>query len=511
MPQYESPLLGPSKPTLELLLSTIREQYPPKTDTAMVELAYEYEKEAHGGQKRITGEPYADHPLAVAIKLARIRMEVPVIVAALLHDVPEDTDRTFEDIEREFGSDVAEMVAGVTKLGKVQFRGLDRYVENLRKMFYGMAQDIRTVFIKFADRLHNMETLSVVPEQKRQRIAREVLEIYAPIAGRLGMGEFKGLFEDLAFQYLSPEDYQRTKEIRETNLRVRERSLEKTQKKLERELATAGVKTISIHGRVKRLYSLYKKLQKYDDNVARIYDIVAIRIVVPTVGDCYATLGIAHKFWKPLKGRIKDYIAQPKPNGYQSLHTTVFGEGGGIVEMQIRTQAMHEAAEYGPAMHWQYKDGGLEQQRYTRWIEELVGIQKELHSKEDFLEHLEDLKMDAFNDRIFVFTPKGDVIDLPDGSTPVDFAYAIHTEVGNKCASARINDQLVNLDTRLKSGDLCEITIDKNRKSPNTDWAKFVRTRHARNKIRDAAKLTMRGWMRLTLDKTKRRRPNKNS
>ncbi len=511
MPKYESPLLGPKEPTIGLLLSTIKDLYPKGTDATMVELAYEYAKEAHANQKRITGEPYVEHPLAVATKLASIRMEIPVIVAALLHDVPEDTDRTFENIESEFGSDVAGMVAGVTKLGKVQFRGLDRYVENLRKMFYGMAQDIRTIFIKFADRLHNMETLSVVPEHKRQRIAREVMEIYAPVAGRLGMGEFKGLFEDLAFQYISPNAYQQTRHIRETNLRARERSLEQTQKKLVRELETAGINVISIHGRVKRLYSLYKKLEKHNNDIARIYDIVAIRILVPKVEDCYLALGIIHKLWKPLKGRIKDYIAQPKPNGYQSLHTTVFGETGGIVEMQIRTQTMHETAEYGPAMHWHYKEGGLEQERYTRWIEELVNIQKELHSKEDFLEHMEDLKLDAFNDRIFVFTPKGDVIDLPEGSTPVDFAYAIHTEVGNKCASARINDQLVNLDAQLRSGDLCEIVIDKNRKSPNTDWLKFVRTRQAKSKIRDASKSTMRGWMRSKFDETRQRRFRKKS
>jgi len=372
-------------------------------------------------------------------------------------------------------------------------------------MFYGMAQDIRTVFIKFADRIHNMETLSVVPEHKRKRLAREVLEIYAPIASRIGMGEFKSLFEDLAFQYIYPEEYQRTKELRERNLSARQHSLDATQKKLEDELKASGITTRSVHGRVKRLYSLYKKLEKYDNNIERIYDIIAIRIVVPKVEDCYAALGVVHKLWRPLKGRIKDYIAQPKPNGYQSLHTTVFGEEEAIMEMQIRTQEMHSLAEYGPAMHWQYKEKDFNQNRYTQWIEELVTIQQELHSKEDFLEHLEDLRLDAFNDRIFVFTPKGDVIDLPEGSTPIDFAYAIHTEIGNKCTAARINDQQVNLDANLKSGDLCEITVDKNRKSPNSDWLKFVRTRQARNKIRDASRRTMRGWIRITLNKHQRK------
>lgn len=505
MSAYDSPLLGPEHPSFDLLLETIQERYPSDIDTTMVILAYEYAKEAHGDQTRITGEPYINHPLAAATKLARIGMEIPVIVAALLHDVPEDTDRTLEDIEKQFGDEVAGMVSGVTKLGKVQFRGMDRYVENLRKMFYGMAQDIRTVFIKFADRLHNMETLSAVPEHKRKRIAREVLEIYAPIASRIGMGEFKSLFEDLAFQHIDPEAYERTRALREKNLFARQRSLEATEKKLSEELALRNLTPLALHGRVKRLYSLYKKLKKYENNIDRIYDIVAIRIIVPKVEDCYAVLGIIHQLWKPLKGRIKDYISQPKPNGYQSLHTTVFAEGNTIMEMQIRTKEMHELAEYGPAMHWRYKDKNFNEQRYTRWINELVTIQKELQSKEDFLEHLEDLRLDAFNDRIFVFTPKGDVIDLPEGSTPVDFAYAIHTEIGNKCISARINDQIVQLDAPLKSGDLCEITIDKNRKTPNADWMKFVRTRHARNKIRDASRKTMRGWMRLTLEKRQRK------
>ncbi|OGL71409.1 hypothetical protein A3D69_03305 [Candidatus Uhrbacteria bacterium RIFCSPHIGHO2_02_FULL_54_11] len=500
------------EPTKKDLLRTLQKFYPEGTDFSMVELAYDFAEEAHKGQVRIGGAPYIVHPTATAITLAEMKMQIPVLVAALLHDVPEDTNRTLEDIKHEFGDDVAGMVAGVTKLGKVQFRGLDRYVENLRKMFYGMAQDVRTIFIKFADRLHNLRTLDVVPEQKRRRIAREVLEIYAPIANRLGIGQFKGEFEDLAFQYVYPEEYQRTKQLREANLRVRERALKMTEVKLENELRAEGISIVSISGRVKRLYSLYKKLKRYDNNIDRIYDIVAIRIIVPKLTDCYATLGIIHKLWRPLKGRIKDYIAQPKPNGYQSLHTTVFGELDRIIEIQIRTQEMHEATETGITAHWQYKDPTFgEHKPDMRWLDELLQIQQQLKDKEDFLEHLEDLKLDAFNDRIFVFTPKGDVIDLPEGSTPVDFAYAIHTEVGNKCTSARINDQLVNLDAQLRSGDLCEIVVDKNRKSPNADWVKFVRTRQAKNKIRDASKSTMRGWMRSKFDETRQRRLRKKS
>jgi GTP pyrophosphokinase len=489
---------------LESLLEIIKNTYPKDTDTTMVELAYEYAKNAHEGQTRITGAPYLEHPVSTAIKLAKMRMEIPVVVAGLLHDVPEDTEHTHEEIANQFGEDVAQMVAGVTKLGKLKYRGLERYVENLRKMFYAMAQDIRTIFIKFADRLHNLETLDVVPEHKRKRIAKEVLEIYAPIASRLGMGEFKGLFEDLSFKYLEPVEYRHVKQILDKKMLTQEPNLDIMQEKLKSELKKYDIEPISIHGRVKRLYSLYKKLKKYDGNIDRIYDIVAIRIIVPKLADCYTTLGVIHKLWVPLKGRIKDYIAQPKPNGYQSLHTTVFGEDGIIFELQIRTQEMHEHAEYGPAMHWRYKEKDFTQQRYIRWIDELVNIQKELKSKEAFLEQLDDLKMDAFNDRIFVFTPKGDVIDLPDGSTPVDFAYAIHSEIGNKCVSARINDQQVNLDTPLKSGDLCEITIDKNRKGPNADWVRFAKTSHARHKISESTKKTTLDWFKFPFRKDKK-------
>src|SRR3989338_6487162 len=484
----------PEPYTLEHLLEIIHTRYPAGTDTSMVELAYEFARDAHGDQYRISGEPYIVHPTAAAIKLATMNVEIPVIVAALLHDVPEDTERTFEDIRREFGDDVAEMVAGVTKLGKVQYRGLDRYTENLRKMFYAMASDVRTIFIKFADRLHNMLTLDAIPEPKRRRIAKEVLEIYAPIANRLGMGEFKGQFEDLAFRYVYPEEYQRVKRLREQNLKMREKNLEKTIKRISQDLAAESITPIEIHGRVKRLYSLYQKLARYDNDVTRIYDLVAIRVILPKVADCYSALGIIHRNWKPLKGRIKDYIAQPKPNGYQSLHSTIFGEGGYIMELQIRTLEMHESAEYGIPAHWRYKDDNLQEKKNMRWLKELVRVQEDLKDKEEFFEHLEEVKLDAFSDRIFVFTPKGDAINLSKGATPVDFAYAIHTEIGNKCVASWVNDKIVNLDTELKSGDICDIVIDKNRKGPNPDWLLFVKSRHARDKIKDATRHTMRGW-----------------
>ena len=494
--------------TLEGLLGVIRENYPSGTDTALVEKAYRFAASAHEGQSRLTGEPYITHPTITATKLAAMKLPLPIVAAGLLHDVPEDTPRTIEDLKAEFGDDVASMVEGVTKLGKVKFRGMDRYVENLRKMFYAMAEDIRTIYIKFADRLHNLETLSAQPIPKRERIAREVLEIYAPIANRLGMGEFKGAFEDLAFQYLEPKKYQTVKTLRDKILRAREGMLSHMIDALRRDLLAEEIRVVSIHGRLKHLYSLHLKLERHDNDIARIYDLIAIRVIVEKIADCYTTLGIVHNRWKPLKGRIKDYIAQPKPNGYQSLHTTIFGDDGMIVEVQVRTQEMHDLAEYGPARHWQYKEGEAvpTTKLDTRWINELVRVQKELTGKEEFLEHLEDLKLDAFRDRIFVFTPKGDVIDLAEGSTPIDFAYAIHSEIGNKCVAARVNDSMVQLDVPLKSGDLCEIVIDKNRKGPNLDWLDFVKSRHARTKIKDASRSSVRLWLKSKFDRTRERK-----
>ncbi|MBI2484857.1 bifunctional (p)ppGpp synthetase/guanosine-3',5'-bis(diphosphate) 3'-pyrophosphohydrolase [Candidatus Uhrbacteria bacterium] len=493
--------------TLEGLLGVIAENYPSGTDASLVERAYQFARAAHEGQMRLTGEPYITHPTITATKLAAMKLPLAVVAAGLLHDVPEDTSRTSEEIRAAFGDDIANMVEGVTKLGKVKFRGMDRYVENLRKMFYAMAEDIRTIYIKFADRLHNLETLSAQPIPKRERIAREVLEIYAPIANRLGMGEFKGAFEDLAFQYLEPKKYQTVKALRDKILRAREGVLSRMIDALKKDLLAEDLQFVSAHGRMKHLYSLHQKLERHDNDIARIYDLIAIRVIVKKIPDCYTVLGIVHNRWKPLKGRIKDYVAQPKPNGYQSIHTTIFGDDGMIVEVQVRTEEMHELAEYGPARHWQYKEGSVPITKLdTRWINELVKVQKELTGKEEFLEHLEDLKLDAFRDRIFVFTPKGDVIDLAEGSTPIDFAYAIHSEIGNKCVAARVNDQMVQLDAPLKSGDLCEIVIDKNRKGPNPDWMDFVKSRHARTKIKDGSRSTIRQWLKSKFDKSRERK-----
>lgn len=478
---------------LEALVKQTYEQ----PDLTLLHRAFEYAEIAHAGKTRQTGHEYIVHPIATAYKLAEMKLSIPVVAAGLLHDVIEDTGVTLEQLQKEFGQEIAMLVNAVTKLRKVKYTGDDLYAENLRRMFLAMSEDVRVVFIKFADRLHNLKTLYARPREKQLRVARETLEIYAPIANRLGMGEMRGDLEDAAFMYVHPKEYQIVATLLERKVREKETVVNQTIKVAEQDLALHGINVVFINGRVKRLYSLYKKLQRYENDINKIYDLIAVRIIVDDVTNCYAVLGLLHKNWKPLAGRIKDYIAQPKPNGYQSLHTTVFAENGAIVEFQIRTAEMHEHSEYGIAAHWRYKEGtgGRVRQKDVSWMQELINVQKTLEAKKDVLDQLEEMKLEVFNDRIFVFTPKGDVIDLPEGATPVDFAYAIHTDVGNKCTGARVNDQLSNLDTALQSGDMCEIIIDKNRKSPNADWLKFAKTRQAQQKIRDAARHTMKGWL----------------
>ncbi len=477
---------------LSRLLETVKE-YSPKTDLDTIELAYDFAEKAHEGQKRASGEPYINHSVETAITLAKLRLPENMIVAGLLHDVPEDTPVTLLDIEKLFGKDVASMVGGITKLGKIKYRGMERYVENLRKMFVAMASDIRVILIKFADRLHNLSTLDALPQRKRARIALETLEIYAPIANRLGMGFIQGRLEDLSFRYVNPKDYAWVSGLVKDRYRAKERYLKKIGERISGELEKNRIALLDIHGRTKHIYSLYKKLMKHGRNLDKIYDLVALRVIVPTVADCYATLGIVHQLWKPLKGRIKDYIAQPKPNGYQSLHTTVFCDGGEIVEIQIRTEQMHEESEYGIAAHWHYVEQGKESPAIINaqlaWVKELVKLQKEtMEAPGTLLESVEKLKIDVFQKRIFVFTPKGDVIDLPEDACPVDFAYAIHSAIGDKCAAARINNEIAPLDACLYSGDMCEIVIDKHRKGPNGDWLKFVKTHHAKDRIKSYAK-----------------------
>ncbi|MFA7314355.1 MAG: RelA/SpoT family protein [Candidatus Magasanikbacteria bacterium] len=457
------------------------ESYDKKADFDMIRLAFDFANEAHKGQTRRSGEPYITHPLAAAYILANMSIDPVIIVATLLHDVPEDTSRTLEDIKENFGEEIYTLVKGITKLGKLKYRGVERYIENLRKMFIAMAEDVRVMIMKFADRIHNLTTLDALPPQKRYRIALESLEIYAPIANRLGMDEMKGELEDLSFKFVYPKEYERVKKMRDEKLQGKEKYFKHIIDITKKELDKSNISVISIHGRNKKLYSLYKKLLNKNNEIARIYDIVAIRIIVDNIAKCYATLGILHSIWKPIKGRIKDYIAQPKPNGYQSLHTTVFAENGEPVEFQIRTLEMNEDAEYGIAAHWHYDENGSRRpNKEIKWVQELAQIQKDILNK---LSDLEEMKVDFLQTRIFVLTPKGDVIDLPEGATPVDFAFHIHSDIGNKCIGSRVNEKMVSLDTELRNGDIVEITIDKNRKGPSIDWLKFVKTHTAKEHI----------------------------
>ncbi|MBI2636779.1 MAG: bifunctional (p)ppGpp synthetase/guanosine-3',5'-bis(diphosphate) 3'-pyrophosphohydrolase, partial [Parcubacteria group bacterium] len=453
-----------------------------RVDKDLIRLAFDFAQEAHQGKVRKNGEPYLNHSLETAKTLARYHLDQDTIIAGLLHDVPEDTDRTLQDVRKEFGKDVAGLVEGITKLGKLKYRGIERYIENLRKMFVAMASDIRVIFIKFADRLHNLKTLDALESEKQERIARETLEIYAPIANRLGMWQLKGRLEDLSFKYLYPREYQNLKEALDKNFSEREQLLKHLCRAVKVLLTGERMKVLEISGRTKDLWSLHQKLQKHNNEMHHVHDIIALRVVVPTVADCYRALGVIHSRWRPLPNRFKDYIAQPKPNGYQSLHTTIFCDKGKTVEIQIKTREMHQAAEYGIAAHWHYDErGSIKLDKTLDWVQELSKWQQEVADSEQYLD---SLKIDVFQDRIFVFTPKGDVIDLPENSTPVDFAYHIHTQIGDRATAARINNQMAALSTPLKSGDMVEIIIEKNRKGPNRDWLKFVKTRAAREKIK---------------------------
>lgn len=474
-----------------------------KENQELIKRAYELAEFAHRGSFRKSGEPFIQHPLNVALKLSDFRLDEKAIAAALLHDLPEDTNTTLKEINEKFGLEIARLVDGVSKVGKVRYRLFGsskerqkRQIESLRKMFIVTAEDLRVVLIKLADRWHNLETLSALPEKKQKEIAKETLEIYAPLAYRLGMGELKGILEDLAFSYAEPSKYKWLNKLTLAKYETRKKYITKVKKILEKDLEKAKIKA-EIHGRAKHLYSLYKKLKKYDWDLDKIYDLVALRAIVSTVSDCYATLGIIHKRWKPLIGRIKDYIALPKPNGYQSLHTTVFCEDGEIVEFQIRTKEMHEKDEYGVAAHWHYTEnvrpkeyqdgairterGTLADQRELQWIRDLSVWQKELKSSKEFVQ---TLKLDVFKDRIFVFTPRGEVIDLPEGATPIDFAYQIHTEIGDHAFAAKANGKIVPLKYELQNGEIVEIITNK-KAHPSPDWLNFVKTSSARDKIKN--------------------------
>ena len=452
-------------------------------DIKIVIRAFHFASEAHKGQKRRTGEDYIYHSIATAYNLAKMKMDIPSIAAGLLHDVPEDTDFTFEDLKNNFGKEIYYLVKGVTKLGTLKYRGLERYAENLRKMFLAMSQDLRVIIIKLADRMHNMETLEGVRPEKRLRIAQETLEIYAPLANRLGMFKVKTELEDLAFPYVYPEEYKWTMNLIEDRLKSETKYISKIKKLVQKELAKNNIEFNNIRTRIKSIYSIYQKLLRKGKDINKIYDLIALRIIVADVADCYSAMGVLHKKWTPLKGRVKDYIAQSKPNGYQSLHTSVFTDFSKIVEIQIRTIAMDEEAEYGIAAHSKYKEIGMlgKRKKHPKWLEHLIEIQKTITDNTEFIKHI---KNDLFLDQIFVFTPKGDVVELPANATTLDFAYYIHTDIGNQCVGAKINHQMTSLDTRLKSGDVIEIITDKNRKGPNADWLNMVATSMAKSKIK---------------------------
>jgi guanosine-3',5'-bis(diphosphate) 3'-pyrophosphohydrolase len=441
-------------------------------------------EEAHRGQSRASGDPYIAHPVAVAKILAELKMDADTIVAALLHDVVEDTEVSLEDIEREFGTDVALLVDGVTKLSRLEVRSREEeQVENLRKMFLAMARDIRVILIKLADRLHNMRTLKHLDPERVRRIALETREIYAPLANRLGIFRIKWELEDLAFQFLEPEAFQEIREKVAKRRREREQAVEHAIELLRGRLRELNIEA-EVSGRAKHLYSIYQKMVHQGKDFSQIYDLMAMRVLVESVRECYAALGLVHEMWKPIPGRFKDYIAMPKSNMYQSLHTTVIGPGGEPLEVQIRTFEMHHVAEYGIAAHWRYKEGGRQDRDFEQklsWLRQLMEWQRDMRDASEFLE---TLKVDLFSDEVFVFTPKGDVVELPAGATPVDFAYRIHTDVGHHMVGARVNGRMVPIDSKLSNGDIVEILVNRTSPGPSADWLAFVKTSQARTRIR---------------------------
>ena len=466
-------------------LKAILLRYHPEANVALVEKAYHFAEEAHKGQFRKSGEPYFVHPLAVAAILARLMLDAPTIAAGLLHDTVEDCEGiTSETIEKEFGQEVSLLVEGVTKLKRLDFSSkADQQAESIRKMILAMSKDIRVVLIKLADRTHNMRTLKSQPPEAQKRIAQETLDIYAPLAHRLGVYKIKQELEDLALRYLDPEGYQNL--IIKVGMKraEREESIHTVIETLSEKLRELKIH-FEIDGRPKHFYSIYRKMVLQNKTFEQIFDLIAIRVLVDTVQDCYAVLGVVHTLWKQIPNRFKDYISMPKPNMYQSLHTTVVGENGMPFEVQIRTYEMHRIAEYGIAAHWRYKEGKYvadELDNKLYWLRQILDWQNDTRDSEEFIN---SLKVDLFSDEIFVFTPTGEIIDLPKGATPIDFAYRIHSAIGNKCVGAKVNGRIVTLDTPLNTGDFVEIITQQNSKGPSRDWLKIVKTSQARAKIR---------------------------
>jgi GTP pyrophosphokinase len=467
----------------EDLLGKVR-AYSPEADLELLRRAYVFSALEHKGQVRHSGEPYLIHPLEVSDILADQRLDVVCVAAGLLHDVVEDTLTTVERIEELFGADVAHIVEGVTKISAIPFSSSEeRQAENFRKMLLAMVDDIRVIFVKLADRLHNMRTLQFVPEDRRARTAQETLDIYAPIANRLGMSKVKNELEELAFMHLEPAAYQALQARVEAKRQATEGVIDALTAEIRAKLDAAHVPVVTVDGRIKRLYSIWLKLRRQEIELDQVYDFVAVRLVMPSVKDCYAALGIIHQTWSPVPGRIKDFIAMPRPNGYQSLHTSVISERGIPFEVQIRTEDMHHRAEEGIAAHWKYKEGRVgaaRDEQYFQWMRQLLESHQEVRDSQEFMANL---KIDLYADEVYAFTPRGQVKVLPDGATPIDFAYAIHTDVGHRCVGARVNGRMVPLRSKLKNGDIVEIVTNPAHQ-PSRDWLSFVRTSRARSKIR---------------------------
>jgi GTP diphosphokinase / guanosine-3',5'-bis(diphosphate) 3'-diphosphatase len=482
-----------------------------KSETQLIVDAFEFSKKAHEGQERFSGDPYFIHLFETAKILSHLKMSPTTIAAGFLHDSIEDAGVPEEEIKNLFGEEILFLVKGVTKLGKLKYRGVERHNESLRKLFVAVSQDIRVIIIKLADRLHNMSTLEYVPKHKQERIAKETLEIYVPIAYRLGIRKLSRQLEDASFLFVYPKEYEKTKELLSEKNKEDAQKLEKFQKSIKKALAKNGITNFILNYRIKTFYSLYQKLKRKDWNIEKVYDISALRIILSDANECYHVLGIIHGIWRPLPGRIKDYIAFPKPNGYQALHTTIFTGYGNVVEIQIKTKKMHLEAEYGVASHIAYKEDKknkigsnllwvkkllpfkttfneenvnqeINYDDIPTWIKELVDYQSRRENKNSFEEEIKD---DFFQQRIFVFTPKGDVIDLPIGSSPIDFAYAIHSEIGNHTNGVKVNGKLMSLDKDLKNGDIVEIIINKTSK-PSQKWLEYAKTTVAKKHIKSA-------------------------
>jgi len=482
-PAKPLPVADPFAPRFEKLVETVRANRP-SDDTEIIRKAWEFCLEHHKGQLRASGEPYVLHPLEVALVLAEMKLDSTAIAAGLLHDAVEDTPVTTADITAKFGEQVAHIVEGVTKIDKIQFANKeDRQAENVRKMLLAMVSDVRVVLIKLADRLHNMRTLEHLPPDKQQVIARETLDIYAPLAHRLGMGKVRGELEDLAFRFVDPYAYQQVHDAVEERRSEGEQFLAGVEALLQEKLREHDIKA-RVQWRIKRLYSVNQKLIKARTTVDQVYDLLALRVITTSVQDCYAVFGLIHSIWRPVPGRIKDFIAMPRPNLYQSLHTTVMGEGGHQFEVQIRTEEMHRIAEEGIAAHWKYKAGGSpisarDEQRLA-WVRQLVEWQREMSDPNEFLS---TLKIDLYPEEVYTFTPKGKVVVLPKDASPLDFAYAIHTEVGHSCIGAKVNGRMVPLRSKLRNGDIVEV-VTQNGHTPSRDWLTFVKSSRARNKIK---------------------------